>query len=353
MTEGIHPIHPPAEPRTTPMFSVLIATFNQSGFILETLEAVAGQICSDYELVIVNDGSTDDTEERVSSWIRRFSRNHPNRVVLSTTPNGGQSAAFEHGFGLCSGRWIALLDSDDRWLPEKLQSVADVIATDPTSGMIVHPLYVIDASGRRTGDIRPKRARLSEGDLREQMRATARHVAPATSAVAIRADVFRELLPMPTKQFPSAADSYLTFGATLLAPVHVIWEPLAEYRMHPGGQYLQRMLSPDGLRRSVEIQLAIVRHFGLEDAARRSSFFSRNVFALAKLQGGISEVLASYRSLIRATVRDRSFSGTTRASLLAYWTICLLSPRPAFRRLWRAFQLSQTGYGKLAKAGVP
>lgn len=333
-------------------FSVLVATYNHARYIVETLDSVAAQTCADYEIVIVNDGSTDATAELVSSWIEVFRRTRPNRAVLATTANAGQSAALEHGLTLCRGRYICLLDSDDRWLPDKLASVARVAESDPAAGMIVHPVHVIDAVGRRTGDVRPKRARLSEGDLREQVRRTGRQVAPATSGIILRADVFRGLVPMPTRGFPFGADAYLSFGASLTAPVCVLPAPLAEYRMHTDGQYIGRMLSANGLRRSTDLMLAIARHFGLETALLHNSFFTRNAFALAKLEESRRAQLAAFGRLVRATAGDPAFRLDEKAALVAYWALCLLAPRAAFDRLWRNFQLRQTGFDKARMAAA-
>lgn len=348
-------VTPPETALAAPTFSVLVATYNQADYVLETLQTVADQAFVDYEIVVVNDGSTDDTEARLGGWIARFQELRPNRVVLATIANSGQSAAMEHGFSLCRGRYIALLDSDDRWLPQKLQRVAEAAASDPAAGMIVHPLYVIDSQGNRTGDVRPKRAKLSEGDLRQQIRQTSRQVAPATSGVVIRADIFSQLVPMPTKRFRTAADMYLTLGASLLAPVLAVHEPLAEYRMHAGGAHIRTMLSADGLEQWVQIQSAIVRHFGIEDAVSRNSYFVRHEFALAKLRGGAHEQLAAFRKLARATLTDGSFGIPARALFTGYWATCLLAPRPLFRGLWRAFQLRQTGFDKigLSATGSP
>ena len=337
----------PAPAAGHPTFSVLVATYNQAEYVLDTLDTVAGQSCTDYELVVVDDGSTDDTAARVTAWVEEFRRTHPNRVVFQTTANGGQSAAFEYGFSLCSGRYICLLDSDDRWLPEKLARVLDLVSTDGEAGMIMHPLYVIDGEGRRTGDVRPKRAKLSQGDLREEIRRTSRHVAPATTGVVIRADVFRALLPMPSKGFRTHADLYLTLGACLMAPVRALDEPLGEYRMHPNGQHVRAMLSAEGLGRYVDLQTVLVHHFGLEGAVSRNSYFVRHEFALAKLRGGAGQQLGSYRQLIGATWRDPSFGPRTKVLFTGYWTACLIAPRPVFSRLWRRFQLNQTGFDKI------
>lgn len=330
-----------------PFFSVLIATYNQAQFLGETLESVAAQSCRDFEVVIVDDGSTDATPRMLAQWRADFAGVHGNRVVIDTIPNSGQSAAVEHGFRLCLGHYVCLLDSDDRWLPAKLQRLQDAAEAHPEAGMLVHPLWVIDPHGRRTGEVRPKRAKLSDGDLREQLMLTGRHVASSTSAIAIRRDVLARLIPMPTRRFPSGADAYLAFGASLLAPVHALPEELGEYRLHPDGQYLRRMLTPEGLERSVEMQRTIARHFGLEGVMLRNSFFARNQFALEKFRGMTPRQFRSFARLASATLRDRTFGVGSRLALLTFWCLCLLSPLPVFSRLWLAFQMKQTGYGKI------
>jgi glycosyltransferase involved in cell wall biosynthesis len=329
-----------------PRFSVLMAAHNHDAYVEEALKSVAVQGYRDFEIVVVDDGSTDATAARVSTWMESFRRTSGLRAELCRIENQGQSRALEYGFSMTRGSYVCLLDSDDRWLEDKLDRVDQAIAGSPTAGMIAHPLFVIGSDGRRTGDIRPKRARLSQGDCRDQLRRTGRHVAPATSGVVIRRDVLERLLPMPTAGFSFGADAYLTFGATLEAPVVALAEPLGEYRVHSEGQFLRRMLSVDGLKRSIALQRTIAGHFGLDEALRRNSFFTRNVFALAKLEGTAGSQVAAFRALANATVQDHSFSLPVRGALLAYWLACLVAPEPGFRRLWSRFQVSHTGYAR-------
>lgn len=330
-----------------PLFTVLIAAYDQGRYIERTLDTVAAQTFRDFELIVVNDGSTDDTELVVSQWLERFSSSHPHRVVLETTVNQGQAVAFERGLALSRGTWVCLLDSDDLWLPNKLDRVAAAIALAPGAGMVMHPLLVVDGAGRRTGDVRPKRARLSDGDVRDQVRRTSRHVAPATSGVVLRRDVFARLTPAPTRDFKTHADTYLTLGACLLEPVVALEEPLGEYRMHDDGQHVRTMLSVEGLRRYVSLQRILVEHFGLQRAARRNSYFSRNEFALVKLDRQEGRPTVAYLDLVRATVRDDAFELSAKLALTAFWTVCLLAPRALFQRLWRMFQLKQTGLDRV------
>ncbi|MBA4155848.1 MAG: glycosyltransferase [Gemmatimonadetes bacterium] len=337
-----------------PLFSVLIATYNQAAYIRETLDSVAGQMCTDYEVVVVDDGSTDGTGEVVCRWIgeNQLGLTHP--VLFSRIPNSGQSAAMEHGFALCSGRYICLLDSDDRWVPEKLAMISEAIRENPDAGMIQHPLVVIDPQGRRTGDVRPKRARLSHGDLREQFRRTGRIAAAATSGMVLRADIFQQLVPMPTKRFRTAADYYLAHGAALLAPVCSLERPLAEYRLHSEGNHLKSLTSAEGLEYWVDLQQVVARHFRMDHVLQSDSIFTRNNFARAKLRETPSRQAAALYHLLRATITDRSFGYSDRLLFGAFWVACFLSPRALFDRLWHRFQLKATGYDKilrLAEAG--
>lgn len=336
-----------------PTFSVLIAAYNQGEYVVDTLDSVAAQTSPDYEIVVVDDGSTDDTREKVDRWKSRFRESHPQRVVLETIQNSGQSGAMEHGFGFCSGEYVCLLDSDDRWLPHKLERVLVEARANPEAGMLLHPLYVVDSAGTRTGDVRPRRAAISEGDLRSEVRRHSRIAAPATSGVVIRRDVFHKLLPMPTRRFPTAADLYLTLGAALIAPVAALTEPLAEYRMHSDGRHIRTMLSTEGLRYWVELQTTIIHHLGLQDAVKRNAYFLRHEFALAKLEAGISRQLPAVWRLLLATWRDPSFSIAERILLIGFWKMSFLAPRPVFRRLWRWFQVKHTGFDRIEAGELP
>ena len=333
-------------------FSVLVATYNQAGYLKDTLDTVARQTFTDYELIVVDDGSTDETPSVLSDWVTSFEAASTNRVAVTRIDNSGQSAAMEHGFGLCHGRYVALLDSDDRWEPEKLQRAHEAAVADPEAGMIVHPLFVIDAAGGRTGDTRPLRAKLSEGDLREQVRRTGRQIAPATSGIVLRSDIFQQLIPMPTRKFRSAADSFLTLGASLLAPVRAVHEPLGEYRMHGDSQYLRRTISAEGLRSTVAMQRAISGHFGIEDAMEKNAYFARHAFALAVFEGSAVERWRRYRILLRATMHDPSYSVRDQILFCTYWTICLFSPASLFGRLWRYFQMRHTGINRIRESAT-
>jgi glycosyltransferase involved in cell wall biosynthesis len=336
-----------------PFFSVLVPAYNAAPYVIDALRSVSAQTCDDYEIVVIDDGSTDGTRQLVADWDGAYNgKAHP-RIELISTPNRGQSAALEAGFGACSGQYIALLDADDRWLPEKLARSKEALVSHPQAGFVVHPLYVIDGDGHRTGAVRPRVARLSDGDMRAEARRTGRVIVGSCSSMVIQRAVFHSLLPFPTTRFAFGADYYLALGACLVTPVVAIREPLSEYRVHSGGgQYIRRMLTRTGLIASIEMQETLARHFGIAEAKRRNSNWLRNVFALRRLDGGAGIPSREYRELLTATLTDPVFGITQRIALAAFWTLCAVTPRWGFERLWRWFQYRQTGYDQIANVAA-
>ncbi|NVP03315.1 glycosyltransferase family 2 protein [Photobacterium damselae subsp. damselae] len=106
--------------------SVVIPAYNSSSTIIKSISSVKNQKLidsTDLEIIIVNDGSTDNTEYLVREYISNNSGN----IVIINKDNGGVSSARNLGIKESTGEWIAFLDSDDEWLPNKLQKQIDVI----------------------------------------------------------------------------------------------------------------------------------------------------------------------------------------------------------------------------------
>lgn len=95
-----------------PLVSIIIPTFNRAQCVRRALDSVFAQTFRDFEVVVVDDGSTDDTVEILKSYGAQ--------IRLLCQPNGGASAARNTGLQAARGKWIAFLDSDDQWRPEKL-----------------------------------------------------------------------------------------------------------------------------------------------------------------------------------------------------------------------------------------
>jgi glycosyltransferase involved in cell wall biosynthesis len=117
-----------------PSVSVIIPTYNRAHLVGEAIQSVQDQTFTDLELIVVDDGSTDHTEEVVRSFTDL-------RLKYLKRPNGGVSAARNTGLEACAGEFVAFLDSDDLFLPEKLALQVAKISTDPEVGLVYGRYY--------------------------------------------------------------------------------------------------------------------------------------------------------------------------------------------------------------------
>jgi glycosyltransferase involved in cell wall biosynthesis len=117
-----------------PMFTVVIPTYNQAGFLKVALRSVLDQTFEDFEIVVVNNESSDHTSEVISQIQAEDSRiltlDYRDSHIIGAVRNAGIAAT--------QGNFVAFLDSDDTWAPNKLERVAEVIAADPEVGLIGH-----------------------------------------------------------------------------------------------------------------------------------------------------------------------------------------------------------------------
>lgn len=109
---------------TAVKFSVVISLYNKEGNILSTIQSVLKQTHTDFELLVVNDGSTDNSREIVENI-------EDPRLRLIDKNNGGVSSARNKGILESRNEWIAFLDGDDIWLPHHLEQIAKLITKNP------------------------------------------------------------------------------------------------------------------------------------------------------------------------------------------------------------------------------
>jgi len=122
--------------------SAVIPCYNYGRFLGEAIESVLAQTRPAHEVIVVDDGSTDDTPEVV----RRFG----GRTRYVRTPNRGVCAARNTGIALAEGGLVAMLDADDRWLPQKLERQVLIIAGNPKIGLLHAGSRVFDGETGET-----------------------------------------------------------------------------------------------------------------------------------------------------------------------------------------------------------
>jgi len=113
------------------MFSIVIPLYNKELSITNTLQSVLNQTFTEFEVVIVNDGSTDNSVEKVEAF------NDP-RIRLIHQANAGVSAARNKGIKETKFEWIAFLDADDLWMEDKLEFVRNAISSNDNIELVLH-----------------------------------------------------------------------------------------------------------------------------------------------------------------------------------------------------------------------
>ncbi|SEQ83527.1 Glycosyltransferase involved in cell wall bisynthesis [Hyunsoonleella jejuensis] len=111
-----------------PFFSVVIPLYNKGNYIKATLQTIVNQTFNDFEIIIINDGSTDNSREVVTHF-------SDSRIKLIDQENQGLSRARNAGIKNASGNYIALIDADDFWLPHHLKQLHNLIIDFPNAGL--------------------------------------------------------------------------------------------------------------------------------------------------------------------------------------------------------------------------
>ncbi|MEB3267960.1 MAG: glycosyltransferase [Leptolyngbya sp.] len=202
-----------------PQVSVIIPSYNAIAHLPMAVQSVLHQTFTDYELIIVNDGSTDGTDQ----WLRPLS---DPRIRPLWQPNQGKSAARNAGIQAARSPLIAFLDADDLWEPTKLEQQVAYLAAHPEVDVVYTWTALADANGHPTGRLIAHRA---EGDVwPDLMRA---NILTCGSTPLIRADCFQQVgLFAPDLPFAQDWEMWIRLAARF--QFGVVPAPLVRYRQH-------------------------------------------------------------------------------------------------------------------------
>jgi glycosyltransferase involved in cell wall biosynthesis len=251
-----------------PAVSVVVPAFNAQDFIVETLESVVKQTYSDLDIIVVDDGSTDATRERVAAMGRG--------VTLLTQKNGRAAKARNAGAAAGDSEWIAFLDADDLWLPDKLErQLARASAT--AAPFVFTDRLNIGAKGplpERQSEIQP----LREGDIFETL---LHGNFITTSTVLLRRDVFNSMGGFSEDpDLPPAEDWDLWLRVVEHHAAAACHEPLVKYRHHQMGA------SRNVERMNRARSLVVARALALRRGRRLSQIRRRKIWAETWLTNG-------------------------------------------------------------------
>jgi len=203
-----------AQGADTPLVSVIIPTFNRGWVVREAIDSVLQQDCRAFELIVVDDGSTDETQEILAAY---------DRVTVLQQPNRGVSTARNRGVGCARGRYVAFLDSDDLWLPEKLSVQTRFFEQNPDA-RVCQTQEIWIRNGRRVNA--GKRHRKPSGFFFERSLSLCL-VSP--SAVMIEKEFFIQQGGFD-ENLPACEDYDLWLRIGLKHPIHLVDRPLVVKR---------------------------------------------------------------------------------------------------------------------------
>ena len=203
--------------------TVLVDTYNYGHFIEEALDSVLAQDFppEQMEILVVDDGSVDDTDDRV--------RKYGDRIQYFCKANGGQASSLNFGIARARGEIVMLLDGDDYWLPGKLQRVATEFQKHPEAGMVYNNFL---CKREPSLDQLPQGGLAGvSGFLPNNRRSLLGFDLYPTATLSFRRSVLQRLLPVPESLIVQA-DAHLTACVIFVAPIVYIDEPLTVYRVH-------------------------------------------------------------------------------------------------------------------------
>jgi glycosyltransferase involved in cell wall biosynthesis len=264
------------------MISVIIPTYNSGVFIGEAIQSVLRQTCTDYDIIVIDDGSTDNT--------RGIIENNFPQVRYFYIQNQGAASARNYGIRRARGEFIAFLDADDLWLPEKLEKQLKVFNADQEVMLVFTEHRVFDTTGFRN-QLFFKKERLMKGDIVKNIFLYS-HVALPT--VMVRRQVFQEIGYFE-ENLIVAEDDNLWMRIALKFRIHLLDEVLVHVRLTENSLSRTAInLFDEGLKNIGLIENTypdLRKHLGRANIRRKKSviynfygyfFFSKGDYAMAK-----------------------------------------------------------------------
>jgi glycosyltransferase involved in cell wall biosynthesis len=320
-----------------PRISVVIPCFNYAQYVGQAIECALAQTYANKEVVVVNDGSSDDSLEVISRYL--------DHIALVDQPNQGSIAAYSHGFAATTGDVVIFLDADDLLEPDALARVAS--AWSPACAKVQYDLRIIDGEGR---DLGRRFCNFTAGydaaRVRQAFRRTGTYRWPVTAGNAYSRWFVEALLPLRVDHGPDGA---LNTVAPVYGDVATIAEPLGCYRIHGANMWTSDGADPSRLPYRI-------RHRRSEEALMRRHAAARGVsvpvasvldYELAfinyrllahKLGLGYEgrdrdSTLALLVRALRTLGHERLPFGVSLAHLVWFATLAL-APRPAAQGLY-------------------
>jgi glycosyltransferase involved in cell wall biosynthesis len=316
-----------------PLVSIVINNCNYARYIRQAIESALAQTYKNVELIIVDDGSTDESRVLINEYIDR------SQVLLKE--NGGQASAFNIGITEAKGDFILLLDSDDYLYPEAVEVCVKAFP-EGYSRVFYRLAYVDENDNPIIGRKGKDNFRMFDGDVFTTLAERGIFPATPTSGNFFDATKLKMTLPIPEKEYRICADLFLFAGTAFWGPVRSIDKKLAAYRIHGKNNFCPVAKAFDEKTLKNQLHNLYQSTKLLEEACKKAGFdykyriFERSFDALLTLCTGYKiELDSPYVSvltrfaLLRLLIRYLRF-GTLhvakRITQFAYLSLVILLP---------------------------
>jgi len=198
--------------------SIITPTYNRPRWLPDAIESVLAQTYSDIEIIVVNDGSTDNTEEILEPYM--------DRITYIYKENGGQGTALNAGIEAATGEYIGRVDDDDLFAPKKVELQVEMFRQNPQLGFVATYAYIIDSEGDIT-DTREVPDFSKHGAFLSLLQ----HCIFCQPSVIVRKECY-DAVGLYKNIFAEDYDMWIRIARHY--PVDVVREPLTMYRRHDG-----------------------------------------------------------------------------------------------------------------------
>ncbi|MDK3158262.1 glycosyltransferase family 2 protein [Kamptonema cortianum] len=214
-----------------PLVSIVINNYNYGRFLNDAIDSALQQTYSPCEVIVVDDGSTDDSRAVIEEY--------GDRIIPIFKANGGQPSAFNAGFAASRGEILCFLDADDLCLSHRVAEVVSAFETDPSLGWCFHPLEFTESQFVDVKAIREDKPLTASNRQHFDLCASLRRGKlyknfpyPSTSGLCFRRSLLGKILPMPDAEGTLLNDGYLIFTSMGLSPGATLESKLGLYRLH-------------------------------------------------------------------------------------------------------------------------
>ena len=273
---------------TPPFFSVVIPTYNRADTISIAINSVLQQGFTQFEIIIIDDGSNDDTERRV----REFQQE--NIVYLRCEHFGGPARARNIGIKAARGNWICFLDSDDWWYSDKLECAYRVITNEEVD-LIYHPMNVVNTVSSKK--IRTTAVRSLRTPVRKSILINLHKFIIPNSSVVVRKQLLKQIGYISEDRELIALEDFDTWSrlAEVTDKFRLVDRPLGAYGV--GGQRLTRydLSRVAALKKIVTARLSNINWPGTElEKAKIIAFLDYQYGRVNQNSGRFTEACEKY-----------------------------------------------------------